>query len=403
MFPNTIALFKKLNLGKTYHLQVRPSKTSGTGTIVVYSHIQGVTKRVALGLKLLEDPKRPERDPIIHAAIHQRDQLEVKLNSGEWSPVKEAAQQQRTELFDSIETWIESYYTVQSTKNSARHALKQFKVFYKNRKVYLEDVTRDEIFQFKKWLLERKTQNHARLLLQRIATFFNNAETSDKIGKSPARGVSIAKVEKTITFLSEEDLTRVLNVEYEEIANWLKNTQVFDGDAKKGAYLRSLPRATFDEVIKAYTFSCYTGLRISDIRALNLSLIRDDEIHFVMKKTKLSHSLPLSDVCKKIVKHQSSKSHIKGPQSQLFDLPKSTNVSWILDAIKTYFKLEIPLDFRLARRSFATWLVRQGVDIYVASKLLGHASIKMTEKHYARVETKVTRSAIQKLPNLINA
>ncbi len=43
--------------------------------------------------------------------------------------------------------------------------------------------------------------------------------------------------------------------------------------------------------------------------------------------------------------------------------------------------------FHDLRRTFGYNLIKQGMSIYKVSKLLGHASVKTTEKHYAPLLT----------------
>lgn len=52
--------------------------------------------------------------------------------------------------------------------------------------------------------------------------------------------------------------------------------------------------------------------------------------------------------------------------------------------------------FHTLRHTFASWLVEAGEDIYVVKKLMGHASISMTER-YSHLSPGTLRNAIQKL------
>ena len=52
--------------------------------------------------------------------------------------------------------------------------------------------------------------------------------------------------------------------------------------------------------------------------------------------------------------------------------------------------------FHSLRHTFASQLVRNGVDLYVVQKLLGHASPKMTQR-YAHLREDMLKDAIKKI------
>jgi integrase/recombinase XerD len=49
------------------------------------------------------------------------------------------------------------------------------------------------------------------------------------------------------------------------------------------------------------------------------------------------------------------------------------------------------------RATFACHLIKKGVDIYTVSRLLGHSSVKVTEKHYLALDPQHVRSAVNQL------
>jgi integrase len=60
---------------------------------------------------------------------------------------------------------------------------------------------------------------------------------------------------------------------------------------------------------------------------------------------------------------------------------------WLTHRFKYYCKkAELnELHFHNLRASFASWLVMSGVEIFAVSKLLGHSSVVIIEKHYAHL------------------
>jgi integrase len=49
------------------------------------------------------------------------------------------------------------------------------------------------------------------------------------------------------------------------------------------------------------------------------------------------------------------------------------------------------------RATFACHLIKNGVDIYTVSRLLGHSSVKVTEKHYLALDPRHVQSAVNQL------
>ena len=84
------------------------------------------------------------------------------------------------------------------------------------------------------------------------------------------------------------------------------------------------------------------------------------------------------------------KRHVK-LNSQAFSLLKNQSKLWDYskDYVSHHFKKEIRKlgikngRFHDLRRTFGLNLIKQNMSIYKVSKLLGHASVRTTEQHYA--------------------
>lgn len=116
-------------------------------------------------------------------------------------------------------------------------------------------------------------------------------------------------------------------------------------------------------------FAYYTGARSSEIRSLQKEMVKDDYIISRGKTGK--RMIKLNNQAKKIIKEQ----------NELWNYSK--------DFISHKFKKECrklnikDARFHDLRRTFGYNLIKQGMSIYKVSKLLGHSSVRTTEKHYA--------------------
>lgn len=167
--------------------------------------------------------------------------------------------------------------------------------------------------------------------------------------------------------------------------------------------LRKLAQTPFYNTLlkKAFLFSCFCGLRHSDIIALTWGDIEMDgegnsRLHIIQKKTKEAISLPLSqEAIKQLPKREDAKdSDIIF--KKLITLGRTNEIlpKWAEQAgIKKH------ITFHTARHTHATMLLTLGVDLYTVSKLLGHTNIQTTQI-YAKLVDESKKKAIDLIPNI---
>ena len=138
-------------------------------------------------------------------------------------------------------------------------------------------------------------------------------------------------------------------------------------------YARESVLPNLREVLRAFLFCCYTGLRLSDMRALKHKDIGDDVITIVMHKTKELVYIPLI------------------PQAKDYLLCKGEPDDFVFNTvvdqmINRYLKRELPLigihkkiTFHCARHTFATNCLEKGISKDTIQKVLGHKDIKTTD------------------------
>ena len=143
------------------------------------------------------------------------------------------------------------------------------------------------------------------------------------------------------------------------------------------------------EVIKdMFLMSAFTGLAFTDVSQLTEDHIVTDNdgnkwIRKPRQKTKQMSNIPLLDVPLAIIeKYQGDKKAAK--KGALLPIPCNQVMNRYLKEIATICKINKHLTMHTARHTYATLCLSQGVSLKNVSKMLGHASVKMTER-YARV------------------
>ena len=151
----------------------------------------------------------------------------------------------------------------------------------------------------------------------------------------------------------------------------------------------------------AFLFSCFTGLKISDLEALKDEDILQDgsrvTIRYKMQKTRKWEQLTLGAQSLKYLGEAKEQHKDRGAdESRIFLLPCRRQSSNVIRAWGAAAGIPFNLGWHCGRHSFAVISLQNGVDLYTLSKLMGHSSVKMTEI-YAKVVDETKTAAMDKL------
>lgn len=147
-----------------------------------------------------------------------------------------------------------------------------------------------------------------------------------------------------------------------------------------------------DEVLNAFLFSCYTGLRYSDVRIFtkqNICTINHKKwIVLRMIKTNKEVRIPIStifegkalELTKSIARSRGVIFRIKSNQQANRDLKKIAKQVGIKK-----------MTFHTARHTCATLLLYRGVNITTVQTILGHQSVKTTQIYSAVTDLTLER------------
>ena len=265
---------------------------------------------------------------------------------------------------------IEKGLLKESTKKSQRRTLNVLKEFRKE--LDFKDLNVSFLMDFERYL------NHLNLGTNTIYKYFKNIRTyvnlaivKDlmEINDYPFKKFKLRQVDGNRDFLNPDELKTLEKLNYTE-------------------------HKTLDKVRDIFLFSCYTGIRFSDIvRLTDSNFSKVGEVYwlaFDMVKSERKND----SSTKKILRLPISKlfdgkpvkifEEYKEDKKYLFDDFINSEINKHLKTIETRLKSGKKLSFHVARHTCATNLIYHGLPISTVQKILGHDKIETTQV-YAKV------------------
>ena len=366
-------------------------KVLGDGTISLYLDMYHKGNRKKEGLKLYIIPEttpaakqQNKNTRRLAEQIKAQRILDIQKDGlVDWEKLKKS----RTTLV----SWLEDFVTCEAqlspsgvvSKRNAKVRVEEYLASIGKPDKRLSDVDKEFCRGFVAFLRTCKSHRGketisdttARLLMSRVAAAMNKAVVEGLIPSNPFKALE-SKEKPKITASRREFLT------VEEL-KVLINTP-----------------CRCDMVKKAFLFSCFTGLRYSDMKSLLWSEIHtaaDGKTQYIehrQVKTKKTVTIPLSEEALRWMPRQED-----GIDKVFHELKISTStVEAVLKEWMKDCKIDKHITYHCSRHTAATTLLTLGANLYVVSKLMGHSSIQMTEVYAKIVDQKKVETM-----NLVNS
>jgi integrase/recombinase XerD len=128
-------------------------------------------------------------------------------------------------------------------------------------------------------------------------------------------------------------------------------------------------------------FLCNTGLRVTEFNSLKWeNIIPDFKSLKVIGKGNKVRTIPLNKKCREILLRHKG---LNGNGNGKLPITRDTRYQVTQICKRLAKQADIPkFGPHACRHRFATQLIRRGTSIYKLSKILGHASVKITEQTY---------------------
>lgn len=261
--------------------------------------------------------------------------------------------------------------TVLRYKSMKRYLGEMIRKNYEVDDLPLSQFTGEVIRAYEVFLKTEKDMSQNTLIryMKALKKITNRCIANDWLHKDPFVGIKFREEPTEPEFLTIEELNRIYEC---------------DPGCKRLEVVRDM-----------FLMSAFTGLAFSDVSQLTSEHIVKDNagnlwIRKHRQKTRQISNIPLLDIPAAILKkYEGNKKAAK--KGVLLPVPANQVMNRYLKEIATICKIDKYLTTHVARHTYATVCLSQGVSLKNVSKMLGHASVKMTE-HYARVlDTSILR------------
>ena len=192
-----------------------------------------------------------------------------------------------------------------------------------------------------------------------LRIFITMAVDEDRIEKNPFDKYGISEIDSEREPLSLEDLSALEKLYWE----------------------KTLPEGR-QNVLRYFLFSCYCGLRYSDIiRLKGSNIITNGALRYIeivpqktMAKKKKSVMIPLTEKAASLIPEVQS-------NRMVFEVYVNQTTNKYLKDIRREAKVQKNLTFHVARHTFATLAGKKGIPIEVIQSWLNHTNISETMKY----------------------
>ena len=234
---------------------------------------------------------------------------------------------------------------------SAIEKLKRFKP-----KLAFSEIDHEFIESYRRWLKAAPQNNDINTIhtaLKNFKTYVSIAKRKGVIEVSPFNQYSIKSAKTDRTFLNEQELESVWKL-----------------------YSKNYCTGSDQLILRHFLFMCFTGLRISDFKALTADNIISDILVYNPIKTrnsnKITVKLPLNSYALRLISDEGSKT------KKLFNHLSEQKMNERIKEIVKVVKIRKEISNHCARHTFATIWINKTKDVTGLQKLLGHSDISMT-------------------------
>jgi len=230
------------------------------------------------------------------------------------------------------------------------------------KELLLAEINEDFLREYQKYLVKKLKMMPATVNNQfkTIKVYVNKARRLKLIEIDPFQFIKMKPVNQIPEFLTIEERTNLINLYYSH--------KLLDN---------------YRNVLRWFLFSCFTGLRISDLRLVTHEQITNGILSFHPFKTLNVNNnkvyIPLSKTALLLIKEESSRK-----SGLLFSCISEARMNLYIKEVCKVAKINRKISFHAARHTFATIFLQKSKNangIIILQKLLGHKKLESTLKY----------------------
>lgn len=271
-------------------------------------------------------------------------------------------------FWEFIELRIEQEKRFKSLNNTKNHNtfLRKLKEWGKIKN--FSDLTHANIIKMDEYLKGRKLHDETIYGYHKhLRKFINDAVLEGYVNENPysAKGIKLKHGAPNVDkYITEEELQRIIEVD--------------------------LSTERLSKVRDLFVFQCYTGMAYADIMSFDFTKAKKQRKILVLDgkrvKTNIPYHFVILEEAKKVLEKYN------------FSLPHISNQKYndYLKLLADKCDIEKRITSHYGRRTAGMIMLNNGVPIGVVSRILGHASVRTTEKAYAFLLDKTIDDAMLK-------
>ena len=216
---------------------------------------------------------------------------------------------------------------------------------------HCEDIDESFIRNYKAFLQQKGDKPNTVAKALSVFRIFTRKMLADKLFETdPFENIKVGRVYSRRNFLTINELKRLY-------LNYLDNKQFLT--------------ETEQNVMGVFLFSCFTGLRYSDLLSLDASEIFDWKIRKQTHKTGEPVYIPIPIQARLLLPE-------KLTQGPVFKVVENSHFNRTLRKVAPKLGYHKYIHCHLARHTFATTCITLGISLPSTSKLLGHRNVETT-------------------------